>query len=384
MNTDYLETLLRALDPAKSSEPSSAAQARLWQEITNLISPPVSKKRIRRMSIGAGLLSSLMLVIGVTTALEPSSSAVAAILQRAASNDAGAARFPRLASTQSYHQSNTLTFRCEFSSPLLPENHPWLSYITVVREETWIDAAGEGRVSLQPTALNGIDSHFATPSDQSAWELAGKPFVPCATSNSTNSLASNASNIEVTGVLGGFSSSVEGYGGFGLSGGLWSASAIVSAGANIESLPNDAGRISQLLADGQIDELGAMSPIKKSCPVQDGSNVGLVGCTPSEELALLEKLLVLPGASEKLGAALYRVVAELPTAQVIDASSRTLSATVSTVQVPIAANEVFQLSLDNDSGSLISTKVFALVDGALTPIAAIDFGAISAVTQSNQ
>jgi len=93
---------------------------------------------------------------------------------------------------------------------------------------------------------------------------------------------------------------------------------------------------------------------------------------------------VLPGASEKLGAALYRVVAELPTAQVIDASSRTLSATLSTVQVPIAANEVFQLSLDNDSGSLISTKVFALIDGALTPIAAIDFGAISAVTQSNQ
>ena len=131
---------------------------------------------------------------------------------------------------------------------------------------------GTGEVVITPSSVDGGGSHFATPNDEARWVALGKPFIPCALVSSTNQLSGNSANLNNEGSLGGYSSSVSGYGGFGLSLALASRTNLLSATTNVNNLPASPAAISNLLANGQIGTDGSETASAQVCPIHDGSN----------------------------------------------------------------------------------------------------------------
>jgi hypothetical protein len=154
---------------------------------------------------------------------------------------------------------------------------------------------------------------------------------------------------------------------------------LLSATTNVNNLPTNAAAISNLLASGQINADGSVSSVPQACPVLDGSSVTSAGCTPSEELSVVEQLLQLPDASAKLGAVLYQVLESLPSASLVG-TVRTVNGSVGTaVQVPQGSNETFQVVLDPTTGALLSCSEFSTSNGISTQIGSINYGPVQVV-----
>jgi hypothetical protein len=380
--TSYdLEEFLRALDPvgAEASFEDRDREDVIWQSIISAFDNGKPRHSRRYWSVGALGASVTTATIVVATLANVSVSAASAALNAAAVSDSRGAALAPLSVGQYYFQQSQISLVCDVSSPAMAPDAAPLSYVSVGTMDSWTASDGSGEVIITPSPVGAGGSHFATASDEARWESLGKPFIPCALSDSSNQLGGNPANANAQGSEGGYSSTVSGFSGFGLSLALSSRSSLLSAATSINNLPSSPATISTLLANGQIDTDGSLSPSPQICPLTDGSSGNSPGCTPSEQLDVIEQLMQLPDASSKLGSAFYQLLAQMPGAQLMGQVT-TQDGTVGTaVQVPQGTNEAFEVVFNPTTGELLSCSELVTQSGVTTSVGSVSYGSIQIV-----
>lgn len=406
-----LDDLLRALDPLSEELDRENAGHRdvVWTRVVANEAPKFSHRRRRRL-IGVGSLAAVgavtALVISLVSTTTPLSAA-AATLQRAALADASSAALPTLEDGQYFYQESQVTMTCEFTGTKTSGANPWIAYVSKGTLQSWTSSDGSGQIVITPAPVNESGSHFATPADESKWVAQGRPFVPCALANADNQLGGNPADANRQSTYGGFATSMVGYGGFGFILGIAQVAKpvtangihaslvigagqtkILSQGANITNLPDDVGQIASMLANGEINTDGSVSPAPQVCPV-DAVASAAPGCDTNQQLALIQQLLQLPEASAKFGSVLYDILAQMPGATVTPNTTDSYGNTGTTVTVPVGGSATsdseFQVILDPSTGALLSSTALSRVgvDGVVSstysPEASISYGPISIV-----
>lgn len=407
MTKNSLIERLEEARPAIAVAPGDVDRA--WEAFQDATRVPVRRRRHRSVLIGVGSLASvgaaIILVIGLLPGTPPPGAAgAAATLHKAALADASSALLPGLTAGQYYYQESLVTMDCTFASG----SSPLIRYVSEGTIESWSSPNNPGQIVITPSPVGQDGSHFATSADESAWEAAGKPFVPCALASPSNALNGNPANADTQGSLGGYSATVSGYSAFGvilgdakvatpieengapsliLTGGQNSAA---SDGTNVANLPSDVTQLLSMLADGEINADGSVSSTPQPCPVNSQSGAG-VGCDTNQELALIKELLQLPDASAKFGSVLYQVLAEMPGATVVANSVDSFGNTGTSVTVPVTVGTTaaggFQVLIDPTTGTLLSSTDLLRAgygigaSGALlAPDASISYGEVSVVS----
>jgi hypothetical protein len=384
MTTDYIEELMRAIDPAASDGTTitESRQDNIWQAIVDSLTEelPQRTRRVRRTrrywgmsALGAFVTAAAVLL---ATLVSVPTSAVAATLQAAAAADRHAAALPALAAGQYYYQASQVSLVCSFGGTNMAPGEPLLTYIANGTMQSWTAADGSGKVVITPSAVGADGSHFATPGDEARWVALGKPFIPCAFGDSSNKLAGNPANANNQSTYGGYITTVGGYGGFGLTLASSSQTSLLSATTSINNLPENVATISSLLAAGQINTDGSVSSTPQTCPVLDGPSGLATGCTPSEQLSVIELLIQLPDASAKLGSVLYQVLANLPNAQLVGSVTTTNGDIGTAVQVPQGGNQAFQVVLNPATGALVSCTELSTSNGVTSSLGSISYGPV--------
>lgn len=386
MTTDYIEEVLRAIDPAVSdiTNVTQSHQDEIWQTIVASLADvaPSHRRRARRIrrswSIGAlgasiGLAATLLVTLGSTPI-----SAVAATLKSAAAADSGAAVLPTLSAGQFYYQQSQVSLVCQFGGTNMAPGESLLTYVANGTMQSWT-ADGSGKVVITPAAIGADGSHFATPADEARWIALGKPFIPCALYDSSNRLDGNPANANHQSVYGGYAATVSGYNTFGVSLASATQTSLLSATTSINNLPQSAAAISTLLANGQIGTDGTVSASPQTCPIVVGSSGGATGCTASEQLSILEQFLQLPDTSAKLGSVLYQVLENLPGAKLVGPVTTADGVTGTAVRVPSSANATFQVVLDPTSGALLSCSELLTANGVTSSVGSISYGPVQVV-----
>ena len=384
MTTDYVEEVLRAIDPAISdlTNVTQSHRDEIWHTIvTSLVKdPPRNTQRTRHArrswSIGALGASAVAAVTLLVTLGSVPTSAVAATLKVAAAADTHTAVLPMLSSGQYFYQEAQVSLVCQFGSPNMAQGESLLTYVANGTMQSWTATDGSGKVVITPSAIGAGGSHFATPADEARWVALGKPFIPCALSDSSNQLGGNPANANHQSVYGGYAATVSGYGGFGISLASASQTSLLNATTSINNLPQSAAMISTLLANGQIGADGSLSSSPQVCPVLDGSGGSAPGCTPSEQLSVLEQLLQLPDASAKMGSVLYQVMENLPGATLVGPVTTADGTAGTAVLVPSGTNTAVQVVLDPASGALLSCSELLTSSDVTSPIGSISYGPV--------
>lgn len=387
MTTDYIEVLIRAIDPAVSDASTVAAsrQDEIWEAIVESLaedsSPRARRVRHARRYWGVSALGAIFATAAVllATSVNAPTSAVAATLRAAAASDSGAVALAPLAAGQYYYQASQVSLVCSFAGTDSPPGQPLVTYIANGTMESWTGVDGSGKVVLTPSAVGANGSHFATPGDEARWVAMGKPFIPCALSDSSNQLAGNPANANNQSNFGGDITTISGFGGFGLALTSSTQTSLLSATTNVNNLPTSVSAISTLLVNGQINTDGSVSSVPQACTVLDGTSSTGTGCTPSEELSVIEQLLQLPDASAKLGSVLFQVLASLPSASLVGTVITVNGSVGTAVQVPQGSNETFQVVLDPTTGALLSCSEFSTLNGVSTSIGSINYGPVQVV-----
>jgi hypothetical protein len=385
MTTDFIEELLRAIDPAVS-DVATAAQSRddeIWLAIAGTLTQetPRHTRHTRRYlgvsALGASVVALAMLLVSVFSA---PTSAVAGTLMAAAAVDSRAAALPTLAAGQYYYQTSQVSLMCSFAGTNPAPDESLLTYIANGTMQSWTGADGSGKVVITPSAVGADGSHFATSADQARWVALGRPFIPCALGDTSNQFAGNPANTNRQGTFGGYATTVSGFGGFGLALASSSQTSLLNATTSINNLPASVAALSSLLAAGQINADGSVSSTPQVCPVLDGTSTTGIGCTPSEELSVIEQLLQLPDASAKLGSVFYKVLANLPNARLVG-SVATANGNIGTgVQVPQGPNQTLQVVFDPTTGALLSCSELSTTGGVASSIGSISYSPVQ-VTQ---
>ena len=384
MTTDYVEEVLRAIDPAISdlTNVTQSHQDEIWQTIVASLvkDSPRNTQRTRHArrswSIGALGASAVAAATLLVTLGSVPTSAVAATLKVAAAADTHTAVLPMLSSGQYFYQEAQVSLVCQFGSPNMAQGESLLTYVANGTMQSWTATDGSGKVVITPSAIGAGGSHFATPADEARWVALGKPFIPCALSDSSNRLGGNPANANHQSVYGGFAATVSGYSGFGLSLASASQTSLLNASSSVNNLPQSAAMISTLLANGQIGADGSLSSSPQVCPVLDGSGGSAPGCTPSEQLSVLEQLLQLPDASAKMGSVLYQVMENLPGATLVGPVTTADGTAGTAVLVPSGTNTAFQVVLDPASGALLSCSELLTSSDVTSPIGSISYGPV--------
>lgn len=387
MTTDYIEELIRAIDPAVS-DVAIAAESRhdeIWQGIVESLTEEVTphSRRVRHgrrywgvSALGVTIAATALLLatsVGVPT------SAIAATLRAATTADASAVALPTLSTGQYYYQTSQVSLVCSFGGTNLAPGEPLLTYVANGSVESWTGADGSGKVVVTPSEIGTDGSHFATPGDEARWIALGKPFIPCALGDASNQFAGNPANTNNQSNYGGDITTISGFGGFGLTLASSSQTSLLNATTSVNNLPQSVLAISTLLANGQINTDGSISSAPQVCPVLDGSSASGTGCTPSEELSVIEQLIQLPDASAKLGAVLYQVLANLPSAQLVGTVITAIGAVGTAIQVPQGSNQAFQVVIDPTTGALLSCSEISTSNGVTTLIGSINYGPVQVV-----
>ena len=378
MTTAYLEELLRAIDPASENQPSDAEIDAIWLQVRDQIEmPPVRVRRRARRYWGASLSGVVAVAVTLVIALSGTpTSALAATLKAAANQSAPQAAFPPLGPGQYYFQQSSISLTCQVSSPAMSPGEAPLTYVADGTVQSWTASDGSGRVVITPTPVDAGGSHFISPSDEARWIALGRPFIPCALSNSSNQLGGNPANTNSASSYGGYASTVSGYSGFGMTLASSPQTTLVLSSANVNNLPQSPAGILALLAAGRLGVDGSVSATSGACPISDGTSTSSVGCSASEQLTILEQLLQLPDASAKLGSALYQVVENLPGATLVGPVTLSSGATGTEVQVSLSPNETFQVVLDPSNGHLVSCAELITANGVTSQIGSIDYGPV--------
>lgn len=406
-----LESLIKAIDPLSDglqNQNATRADA-IWSNVLASTQPTRHKRR-RLSYIGAGSFATLATTIAVLVGTLPGTaplSAAAATLHKAALADASSATLPTLAVGQYYYQEAQVSMVCQFAKAAGSSNNNWITYVSKGTMQSWTSPSSAGQIVITPTPVNQGGSHFATPADESRWVAEGKPFVPCALLNSSNTMVGNPANANSQSSAGGFAASVSGYSGFGFVLGIaqqatpvyvngipvslilnGNQSTALNAGTNVTNLPSDVAQIAAMLANGEISTDGSTSSTPQVCPVDAVANAA-PGCDTNQQLSLIEQLLQLPEASAKFGSVLYDILAQMPGATVTANTTDSFGNTGSTVTVPVggsaAAVSELQVVLDPNSGALLSSTALDRVatDGTISatfsPEAAISYGPVSVV-----
>jgi hypothetical protein len=404
-----LEGLFRAIDPLSSElEIENAIHAEaIWSKVL-ASTRPIHRKRRGLSYVGVGSLATLATVTAVLLGTLPGTAplgAAAATLRQAALADASSATLPTLAAGQYYYQEAQVSMVCQFAKAGGSSDNRWISYVSKGTMQSWTSPDSVGQIVITPTPVNQGGSHFATPADEARWLAEGKPFVPCALLNTSNTMVGNPANANSQSPAGGFAASVSGYSGFGFILGIaqqatpvyvngvpvslvlgGGQSPSLSAGTNVSVLPSDVDQIASMLANGEINADGSTSNTPQICPVDAGANAA-PGCNTNQQLSLIEQLLQLPEASAKFGSVLYDILAQMPGATVATNSTDSFGNTGSAVTVPVggsaAATSEFQVVVDPNSGALLSSTALdqfatdGTASATYSPEASISYGSIS-------
>jgi hypothetical protein len=380
VTVNSIEELLRAIDPSiEMEEVTESRQDEIWSNIIEQLteSLPRQARRVRRLwSVGTFGGAIAVTVTLLTTLGSAPTSAVAATLQAAATAGTHLAVLPTLSPGQFYYQASQVSLVCQVTSPQMRAGESPLTYVANGTVESWTANDGSGKVVVSPSAVGTDGSHFATSAERARWVALGKPFIPCALGDASNQLGGNQANANSQSNYGGYATTVSGYAGFGLSLASTPLTSLLASASGIDNFPQNPSQISTLLASGQINVDGSISPTSQVCPILDGSNVGTSGCDPYEQLAILEQLLQVPNASAKLGSVLYQVLETLPSAKLAGSVTDASGLTGTAVQVSLNPGETFQAVIDPTTGALQSCSEFLTTSGATSTIGSINYGPV--------
>lgn len=382
---ELLDRVFADLDPLDSSVEDEIALSEdpIWMCVSS--QSQTSRHKVLLVGSTAAILTLSAAVLPVLMTSSDAPSAAAAMLNRAATTSARHDVLPQLAAGEYYYQDDTVTLACTFSSPRLPAQDQ-ISYVSTGTVQSWIGANGDGRVSITPSPMGADGSHFATPGDESLWVAAGRPYIPCALQDFSNRLSGNLANLNpnAQGQIGKYESSGAGFFGFGFTLGTSSVSSIVAGATNVDALPSNPGELASLLAEGRVNVDGSVARAPQICPVR-GVVGGDTGCSPTQEVEVVERLLQLPDASTKLAPVLYHVLSQLPGASLKTDVVDSMGRSGDEVSIPIGGGEVFSVTLSSTSGTLLACAVSqqAVASGESGPSSlpdSITYGPITVVT----
>ena len=370
MSSDPM-TLFAALDPAAQLPPRDSAAA--WNDLLAERGVDVrrtSRRRVRSLVAAStlGLVGGAVALVAGTLTVAPLSAA-AATLQHAARLDAGAAVLPALQPGQTLNQVEYVSMTCEFSSPSMG-NSPALTYVSAGSVSSSTDAAGVSTVTISPSAIGTNSGHFATPSDEARWVAGGRPFIPCALGDGANQLIGNAANVNQGSSYGGYAATVSGYSGLGYTLAANTAT-IGNLVSRVNVLPSDPARLASMLAAGEIAPDGTTTNVPHTCSL--APNATTTGCDATQQVQIVARLLQLPDASAKLGAAFYQVAATLPGSQLLGSVTTPLGVSGTAVVVPLGINETLELVIDPATGALLE----CVASAGGTPMATVSYGPLT-------
>ena len=381
-----LGVLLERIDPIASGHYGDDPGRRemIWAEVMmrRETIPVVARHRPRQLvsagAMAAAVAALALIFTGVLTGVS-THNATAAQLRSAARADAAAATLPTLTAGQYLFQRSAVTMTCQVGSPTLAAMGATVTYISKGIEESWINSRGSGRVVVRSTPVAQGGSHFATPLERQQWVSAGKPFIPCALGGDANAIIGNPSNTESSG---GFQTTVSGYSDFGIVLASTNMHTQMEWGTRITSLPSNVGRLTSMLANGQISPQGLISPTANVCPVGVSAAQTSTGCNTVQQLRLVERLLQLPDSSAKLGSVLYQVIANMPGASVVGSATNAFGVTGVAVQVRTGPGTTFQVVLNQTTGALLQCSGLVANAAPSTsshPIGEISYGPVLVV-----
>ena len=323
-----LEMLVREANPAPlesiSGPDSSEAQRLLAQLTANRNQPP--KRATRRSTIvGLGAVAAAVaaaLALGAvvnTTQVAPASAA--SVLIKAARAAAPQTELPSLGPGQYYYQKTVVLLNCSFGwNDNLPDESAQAVYLTPSESQIWTTSDGSGSVESAPQG----PGHFQTPAEQAAWEASGAPnecIEPASTTRYQPSVAREP---------------------------------------GVPSLPSDPTTLAALIAAGRVTDAGRLTTGTGHCPSQNGQSAqvfvhGQV-CSVTAQFDIVNNLLELPVASNKLGPVLYRILAQLPGVEVIGTRTDALGRTGTAIEDPSSGDVVV---LDPTTGTLLETETLS-------------------------
>jgi hypothetical protein len=390
-----LEDLLRSLDPlTRELELEYATHSdAVWATVQSH-ALPVKRNARRRRWIGASSLATVgaatALIIGLLPGTSPLSAA-AATLHRAARADAAATALPTLASGQYYYQQAHIAITCVYTTTSTSGAGDSMTYVSEGTMQNWTSANGVVETTVTPTTMDEGGSHFASSVDQSAWIVAGRPFIACplAQQSAADGTGQGTTTIELDD--------------WGFVKRFWKLSIVSNLhggelpfdffnglSGGLVQLPASVSQIAALLANGQITQWGLVSDTPQVCPTTSEpptSATTPTGCDANQQLAIIEQLLQFPDAAQKLGSVLYDIAAQTPGAQVTPNATDSFGVTGSLLTVPLISpagsgtNSVLEILLDPTSGALLSTTVVSPSSSTSNGVStgAIGYGSVDVV-----
>jgi hypothetical protein len=292
-------------------------------------------KSIRRHRLAVLAATALIIagaVGGITFGLWPGSptgtdSAAASVLTKAAREIATQPALPALRVGQYYYVRRVTLNPCTFPVYGTGGHITSVTYLDAHTTQMWVavDNSGEERITSDP------GGHFLTSQDRAAWRAAGSPSLFNCNSAFDAHIPPN-------------------------SGGLTSLPT---------SLPTDPSKLESLIAAGRVNAKGDVSASATRCPVQSGDRDSKVPpgdvCSVADQFFIAADLLFYPDGQAKLGAALYRVLAQLPGVIVIGHRTDAFGRTGTAIEDP-SSGQVFVL--DPITGILLEEQVLATSQNA--------------------
>jgi hypothetical protein len=326
-----------ALDSAKASELFAQIMAIDRDSAT---AEPSHRQRdrskfIRRHQLATLVTAALIIagaVGGVAFGLWPGSpagpgSAAASVLTKAADEISTQPALPTLRVGQYYYERRVTLTPCTFPVYGTGGQVTSVFYLDAHTVQMWVaaDNSGEERITSDP------GGHFLTSMDRTAWQAAGSPSLFNCNSDVDAHVPPNP-------------------------GGLDSLPT---------SLLTDAATLGSLIASGRVNAKGDVSAGAKTCPVQSGDPSSEVPpgavCSVADQFFIAANLLYYPDGQAKLGAPLYRVLAQLPGVTVIGSRTDALGRSGTAIEDP-GSGQVFVL--DPATGALLEEQVLATSQNA--------------------
>jgi hypothetical protein len=333
----YGDELDSALDSVKASELVTRIVAIDRESATP---EPSHRQRdrskfVRRHRLATLATAALIIagsVGGITFGLWPGSptgqgSAAASVLTKAAHEIATQPGLPALRVGQYYYVRRVTLNQCTFPVYGTGGHVTTVTYLDAHTTQLWVAAnnSGEERITSDP------GGHFLTSQDRAAWRAGGSPSLFNCNSDVDAHIPPN-------------------------SGGLISIPT---------SLPTDSSKLGTLIGAGRVNTRGDVSANAKHCPVHsvDGSSEVPPGdlCSVADQFLIAADLLFYPDGQAKLGAALYRVLAQLPGVIVIGSRTDTLGRSGTAIEDP-SSGQVFVI--DPTTGVLLEEQILATSQNA--------------------
>jgi hypothetical protein len=323
-----LEMLVREANPVPLDSlpgPDSSEARGLLAQLT--VEHRQAPKRLSRRSTVAALgavaaavtVAVVLLAVSSSTQVAPASAAL--VLIKAAQAAAVQTVPPPLGPGQYYYEKTVVLLNCSFGwNDNLSEESAQAVYLTPSASQFWTASDGSGSVK---SSAQG-PGHFQTSAEQTAWAKSGAPNECIEPASTTHYQPS------------------------------------IDREPGLPSLPSNPSALAALIAAGRVSDAGQVTSDTGRCPSQNGEAPQIFApgqaCSVAAQFDIVNNLLELPEASNKLGPVLYRILAQLPGVEVIGTRTDALGRTGTAIEDPNSGDVVV---LNATTGTLLEIETLS-------------------------